>query len=234
MSRAIDGQMRIRAVTFDVGGTLLVPWPSVGSVYARVAESLGVPAGTAAELDAAFATAWRRHSPFPHTRVAWRGLVGELFPSGTGPGDMDRLFEALWTAFSNRKAWRVLEGVEQGIRDCRAHGIRLGVVSNWDERLPGLLRQFPWGDAFEFVLASGVHGRPKPSPDLFLEAARRFRLEPGEILHVGDRWLEDVEGARRAGLRSVQVGDRDGDSGAGGDWDRVKTLAELARVLGVG
>ncbi len=44
---------RIRAVTFDVGGTLIEPWPSVGHVYAEVAARHGVAAIDVATLNQA-------------------------------------------------------------------------------------------------------------------------------------------------------------------------------------
>jgi putative hydrolase of the HAD superfamily len=50
------------------------------------------------------------------------------------------------------------------------------------------------------VITSCEVGRAKPDPGIFLEAARRLDVAPSEVLHVGDRWELDVEGARRAGL----------------------------------
>jgi HAD superfamily hydrolase (TIGR01458 family) len=45
----------------------------------------------------------------------------------------------------------------------------------------------------------------KPSPALFLEAARSLGLPPGEVLMVGDDVESDVNGALAAGLRAVLV-----------------------------
>ena len=44
--------------------------------------------------------------------------------------------------------------------------------------------------------------RPKPFPDMLLEAARRLELAPGELLFVGDSHL-DREAARAAGMTFV-------------------------------
>ena len=44
----------------------------------------------------------------------------------------------------------------------------------------------------------------KPRPGMFLDAARRLRLDLRESVGVGDRW-RDVEAAKRAGVRSVFV-----------------------------
>jgi FMN phosphatase YigB (HAD superfamily) len=53
---------------------------------------------------------------------------------------------------------------------------------------------------FQHVIASCDSGVAKPDPAIFWEAARRLGLAPHEILHVGDRWELDVEGALGAGF----------------------------------
>jgi HAD superfamily hydrolase (TIGR01509 family) len=53
--------------------------------------------------------------------------------------------------------------------------------------------------AFRDVVTSCEVGSAKPHPELFLEAARRLGVRTSDILHVGDRWELDVDGARRAG-----------------------------------
>jgi FMN phosphatase YigB (HAD superfamily) len=50
------------------------------------------------------------------------------------------------------------------------------------------------------VVSSCDLGSAKPEPGIFLEAARRLGLPPEQILHVGDRWELDVDGAERAGF----------------------------------
>ncbi len=56
------------------------------------------------------------------------------------------------------------------------------------------------GPRFATVVASCDLGTAKPAPEIFLEAARRLRLPPASVLHVGDRWDLDVGGAVAAGL----------------------------------
>ena len=48
----------IQAVTFDVGGTLIEPWPSVGHVYANVAAHHGAPSLPVKVINRQFARAW--------------------------------------------------------------------------------------------------------------------------------------------------------------------------------
>jgi FMN phosphatase YigB (HAD superfamily) len=53
---------------------------------------------------------------------------------------------------------------------------------------------------FRHVIASCDCGSAKPDALIFHEAVAKLGFAPQEILHVGDRWELDVEGARRAGF----------------------------------
>jgi FMN phosphatase YigB (HAD superfamily) len=48
-SRPADSRP-VEAVTFDVGGTLIEPWPSVGHIYAEAASKLGLSAARLAHV----------------------------------------------------------------------------------------------------------------------------------------------------------------------------------------
>ena len=57
---------------------------------------------------------------------------------------------------------------------------------------------------FEVILTADDHLPPKPAPDLFLEAARRMKVEPEycQVFEDGDLGLE---AARKAGMQAVDV-----------------------------
>ena len=56
---------------------------------------------------------------------------------------------------------------------------------------------------FALTLWGGKNGRAKPHCDLFHQAAKYFRVEPHEILHIGDNLTSDVQGAIQAGCQAV-------------------------------
>lgn len=56
---------------------------------------------------------------------------------------------------------------------------------------------------FQFVLHPGDGTRKKPYPDMFYTACRRLNIAHQTLLHVGDSYLNDVQGARMAGCQSV-------------------------------
>jgi putative hydrolase of the HAD superfamily len=195
-------ERKIRAVTFDVGGTLMAPWPSVGHVYARVAERVGIRADPE-RLTAQFVNAWRARGEFDYSRKGWMDLVRHSFH---GMAEVtDTLFAALYDSFSTHDAWRVYDDVAPCLEILRKNNFRLAIISNWDDRLRATLRNVGLHDPFEVITVSAEHGVNKPAREIFLKTARALGLAESEILHVGDSHREDFLGARGAGLRAALV-----------------------------
>ncbi len=83
-------------------------------------------------------------------------------------------------------------------------GWRIAVLSNADDDflLPNLKLL---GVAFEAILSSEEARVYKPRPELFQEMLRRLNVNPQEAVYVGDRQLEDVQGAQQVGMRAVWI-----------------------------
>jgi putative hydrolase of the HAD superfamily len=206
---------RFDAVSFDVGGTLLEVWPSVGAVYAETAAEAGFAVSAPGVLQERFGAAWRGAQPFDHGEAGWRSLVGAVFAPDLAPGAIDRLFPVLYRRFAGPGPFRVFPEVPAVLTRLRRAGFRLLVVSNWDRRLHPLLRSLGLREAFELVLASAEEGVHKPDARLFERAAGRLGIGGSRIVHVGDGVHEDADGARGAGWGSWLLS-RDG-AHAGGD-----------------
>ncbi|MCG9713152.1 HAD-IA family hydrolase [Shewanella insulae] len=59
------------------------------------------------------------------------------------------------------------------------------------------------GEVLEFVLHPGNGTRMKPYPDMFYQACQRLHIGCNQLLHLGDSFKADVQGARRAGCQSA-------------------------------
>lgn len=64
---------------------------------------------------------------------------------------------------------------------------------------------------FGAVVTGDCVGRPKPAPDIFLEAAARLGVEPGDCIVLEDA-LTGVTAARAAGMRVIAVPERSASS----------------------
>src|SRR5258706_15545812 len=96
----------IHAVTFDVGGTLIEPWPSVGHVYAEVAHDYGLNRPDPEVLNQQFALAWKAKEGFDHSRGAWLGLVEKTFAGFLNAPLDPKFFEELYRRFAQPEIGR--------------------------------------------------------------------------------------------------------------------------------
>ena len=185
----------IELVTFDCTGTLFEPTRSVGELYkaALVAEAQKLGLDTTFSslderaLDAGFAEAYASAAQIRPcfgalTSIArtsegwWRPLVQETYVRGgvardalapAFPGAFDYLYN---TAFVTTDGWRLRPHARQALEQLsrRAGGARhVGVISNWDERLPLLLQRLGIAHTIDFVVASRLEKVEKPSKEIF-------------------------------------------------------------------
>mmetsp|Transcript_21067 Transcript_21067/g.41753 ORF Transcript_21067/g.41753 Transcript_21067/m.41753 type:complete len:377 (+) Transcript_21067:83-1213(+) len=81
---------------------------------------------------------------------------------------------------------------------------KLGVISNFDERLGYLLDNLGIGHHFEFVLTSKECGIEKPSRQIYDIALTRCGIyDRAHAVHIGSDFEEDTLGAASAGWQSV-------------------------------
>ena len=200
----------IQAITFDVGGTLIQPWPSVGHIYAEAAMKHGGKNISAEVLKQRFVTAWRALKYFNHTRAEWAALVDETFRGLTAQPPSQTFFPELFEYFARAHAWRIFGDVLPILDALATRGVKLGVISNWDERLRPLLSDLKLADYFVPIVVSCEVGFPKPSRIIFYTAAEKLGLAPEAILHVGDSEDHDFQGARKAGFQALLL-DRTGE-----------------------
>jgi putative hydrolase of the HAD superfamily len=212
----------IRAVTFDVGGTLIQPWPSVGHVYAEVAAENGFPALDPDELTQRFREAWSQLKPSRYSREEWAAIVDATFAGLIPDGASRSFFPALYDRFNDARCWQVFDDVLPALIPLKMAGLKLVILSNWDERLRPLLAKLELLPAFDDVVISCEAGAAKPDRALFESTARRLGLKPGELLHVGDSQREDLAGAMACGWNALLI-DRSRAAAPG----RLSNLAQL-------
>ncbi len=191
----------IKAISFDAGGTLITPKPSVGHVYAEVAARHGIriPPGV---LNKRFSTAWSQRLEFNHRREEWAAIVNDTFAGLTDvpPGPLP-FFDELYQRFEEPDAWQIYEDVLPALEELSSSGMPLGIISNWDERLRPLLHRLELDGYFQSIVISCEIGFTKPSPVIFHEASKKLGIAPEHILHVGDSSKHDAAGAQTAGFQ---------------------------------
>jgi len=195
--------MKIAAVTFDVGGTLIEPWPSVGHVYAEVAARNGFDGISVEALNRQFARSWSTARSFNYTHAAWANIVDATFHGLSRSLPSQTFFPHLYRRFSEPDVWHIYEDVLPTLDQLASDGVKLGIISNWDDRLRPLLNALRVDKYFEVILVSCESGFTKPSPVMFNLAAEKLGLAPERVLHVGDNLEMDVRAAQAAGMKGL-------------------------------
>jgi putative hydrolase of the HAD superfamily len=236
--------MRLRAVFFDAAGTLFTSRAPVAATYAGIARRHGLEADECA-VRAGFIRAFHGATAlaFGPGRAAdelrrrerewWRAVVRESF-AGLGRFDnFDAFFEELFAYFANPAHWTAFAGVTELLDDLRARRLSLGVVSNFDYRLYGILAGLGLSRYFDSITISSEAGYAKPSPEIFRVAMRRHAVEPAMVIHVGDSEPLDAAAALAAGIAPVIVTHRPGAPTAAGGVIRVPTLRDVADAIAI-
>jgi len=213
-----------KAVFFDVGGTLISVYPSVGGVYAKHARDFGF-SGTVDELNKGFRLQWKKmggieslgdKSGKQEEKKFWKNLVYEVFQPLGGLDRFDEYFALIFEVFEEGSNWKIYEDVIESkiFQKLKERDVILGVISNWDSRLISTLENLNLADNFKFILPSAVVGSAKPDKKIFEEALRLSGVKPHEACHIGDEVKTDIEGARNIGIHAILLDreNRFGDS----------------------
>ena len=188
--------MQFQSVTFDLDGTLLDTIADLAEACRRMLDEIGAPTRSHDEI----------------TRFVGKGMavLVERCLTQTTPPSPERLQEGI-AAFRKHYATvngmqaRIYPGVREGLALWRAHGLKLGVVTNKPAQFTAPLLARTGLDVYFPVVVSGdTTAEKKPHPEPILHACRLLGVAPQDNLHIGDS-INDILAARAAGSRAYCV-----------------------------
>lgn len=206
----------IKAIFFDLDGTLRHSVPAGGDVFSDHVASLGLHVNPEDRLRAA---RWEH--------LYWASSVDLRDDLLAHAGETDNF----WVEYSRRRLvalgvspsmsvefapkvsahmgemYRpesiVPEDVRKTLPELRQAGYLMAVLSNRDKPFHELLASHNLSEYFHFSLAAGEVNIYKPEPGVFQHALDRAKVTAQETVYVGDNYFADVVGSRRAGLQPV-------------------------------
>jgi phosphoglycolate phosphatase len=183
---AAHGNLEIQGVLFDWDGTLLDSYDADSAAYLAMFQEMGIPWGLE-ELARHYSPNWYRvYRAAGLPRARWN--------------DADRA----WRRQYSKHTCELVSGVRK-VLSCLQKRHALGLVTSGDRnRVVKQLRAFRLTKAFATRVCSGDTRLRKPHPAPLRLALQKMRLAPGACVYVGDA-PEDLEMARRAGVRAVGV-----------------------------
>jgi putative hydrolase of the HAD superfamily len=238
--------MNIRAVIFDIYGTLLEvapPPPDADAQWQRLCRELLHIEPPLSRLELAIASnkVIAQHHQAARARgirwpeIHWPSVVAEVLPGLSRlPRDAqeDFLFRQVQTGHTTRLAAETAAT----LRGCRERSVALGIASNAQaytlRELNEALATHELGmDLFERGLCfwSFEHGFSKPDPHVFQILTARLQargIAPDQILMVGDRLDNDLEPARVHGWQTWQLTVGAPASDRAGDWHQLRSYLQ--------
>jgi HAD superfamily hydrolase (TIGR01509 family) len=219
----------LKAIFFDVGNTLL--FPDWNLMLATLHQRKIVPTmqqlqsferKTKKEFDAILESGSAVDHGF------WYMFYADLLESVAieDPSLLDQLV----TVTRISANWCVIRPGTREVLLRLGNKYRLGVISNADGKIAGVLERCGIADCFEVIIDSGIVGFEKPHPAIFAAALQAMGSTPGESLYVGDIHSVDYLGAKADGMEAILM-DVCGAYRETG-WARVESLEELEMRLG--
>ncbi len=231
----------LRAVFFDVGNTLLYPYPSVAEVVREVLEDEGHVRDLDAIdeylplVDAYYEDRYQTDDTFwtseTETSGVWVGMYSLLCRRLGIEEDAERIAARVYDEFGSATRWSAYPDVGPAFERLGARGLKLGLISNWDTRLAGLIEGLGLSAHLSAVVSSAQVGLHKPDPRIFELACDRLGVAPAEAAHVGDHRYADIVGAEAVGMLPVLIDRHAGCAGEGAGC--ITTLDELDTTLGL-
>lgn len=101
-------------------------------------------------------------------------------------------------------------GIEALIRDCKARGMGIYLLSNASVRLPSYFHTLPASDCFDGTIISALEKCVKPMPEIYHALLNKYNLRAEECLFIDDMPI-NVAGAVQCGMQGyVFDGNTDG------------------------
>jgi putative hydrolase of the HAD superfamily len=124
-----------------------------------------------------------------------------------GIEDVDAFMDAEHEVW--RPAHEALGSAQAMLAALRGRGLKTALVANsWPDParlLRGDVEAFGLGELFDVIVFSEEVGYRKPQPEIFLHTLGQLGVEPENAMFVGDRLVDDVQGAAQVGMATVQA-----------------------------
>ena len=238
----MNNHSSIKAIFFDLDGTLRHSVPSGGDVFTDYVVTLGLRVN---HEDRIRGLRWEH--------LYWANSMDLRDDLIAHSGET----ENFWIEYSRRRlialgaasAWAlsyapkvslhmgaeykpesiVPDDVRRALADLKQADYRMAVLSNRDKPFQETLETHRISEFFDFSLAGGEVDSFKPDPGLFEHALKRADLTAQQVVYVGDNYFADVVGSRRAGLTPVLYDPRGIFPEA--DCATIKSFDELNSII---
>ena len=217
-------QRSIRAILFDLDGTLIDSAPDLGAAADQMRVARGMPSLPMADYR-------------PYAGSGARGMLRVAFGMQPEDTEFPAMREESFQNYDRRMTQdtTVFDGVSDMLASIVARQLHWGVVTNKSKRFTEpLSRQMALFASAGAVVSGDTTPHAKPHPEPLFEAARRIGVDPQDCVYVGDD-ERDIIAGKAAGMHTVAaVYGYLGEKQSGAHWeaeDVINSPHELLKRL---
>jgi putative hydrolase of the HAD superfamily len=229
--------LKIRAVLFDLGNTLVITWiPEV--TYQKVLASLGIKKSveeikeaismTEEEFKKSNYRSMYGKADYVEYWKKWDSLVLKnlrIFDECFAKEILKRWFDyADCVTYPDTK---------ETLARLKQMDLKLGLISTaYEKDITAILERANLEKGFfDIIIGANTIKREKPHPDVFRYALRKLKVKPEETLFVGDHIDNDYKGARAVGIYALLIQRESRSLDNITDFKRISSLEEIYKFM---
>ena len=222
-------QVDLRAVLFDLGGTL-VKTASPPEIIRRILARHGVErriedialAHERAEVSLAPED---YRLPYYDFWIKWNRKILEALKVHENTDFLARVLVDEWWDNADVELY---PDAREALKLLKEKELKIGIITNaFEKDVEYILMRTDLPNFFDVVVGIDTVGKPKPASEIFLYALKMLNVQPCEAIFVGDDLEKDYFGALKAGLRAVLI-----DRNSTLDDLRLLKIKDLRELLG--
>ena len=230
--------LKIRAVLFDLGNTLVRTWiPEV--TYQNVLASLGVDRSIE-EIQEALAKTEEefresnyrsRYGKATYTEY-WERWDAQVL-TYLGVSESETLAKQIIARWFDHADCVTYPDTIMTLNRLKQMGLKLGLIlTAYEEDIDAILERAGLAKGlFDIVVGANTIKKEKPHPDVFRHALSKLNVEPDETLFVGDHVDNDYRGAKAVGIHALLIEREHRSPDNTFDLERVRSLQEIFKFI---
>ena len=229
--------MTLKAVFFDVDFTLIYPGPAFqGEGYKEFCARHGMdvdPARLPAAVISASHILDREQDAVYNPQIFIDYTAHIIRAMGGSGANVERCAAEMYQEWALCQHFLLYDDVPASLEALVDKDVLIGLISNSHRSLDAFQEHFELDELIDVAVSSSQHGYMKPHPSIFEAALKLAGVSAGEAMMVGDSLTQDIDGARRVGMRGVLV--RRSGEGTGDDRKVdvpvIRSLVELPDLI---
>ncbi len=148
-----------------------------------------------------------------HSRLLYIQRLLEKVEGKTNVQKARQLHELFWETYYQQMM--VYPGVKKFFELLRKNKVKIVIVTDLTADIQmQKIKKLGFENDIDFLITSEEAGHDKPHPAIFQLALKKLGLNTGDVVMIGDEQEKDIEGARKAGIEAMLVGEKSFEDGS--------------------